>query len=95
MDSGPITLSDIGFWPNFVAVLLKFTAFLSAFGGRKERMNWASMEMNISFEWWVGHRLLPEKTVPTINQACRTLMRVLRLGTAASLWKAFSVIWQS
>ena len=69
VDCGPVTEGDISCWPFSVPLLVKFTSFLSTLQW-PEGLNEMGMcgvsyvEILILFEMWVGHRLLPEKTVP-------------------------------
>ena len=68
-DSGPLTDIDVTLWPFSVPMLVKFTSFLSTLRwpeGLNEmgKFGVSYLEILILFEKWVGHRLLPEKTVP-------------------------------
>ena len=66
--AGHITCDDIAAWPYSVAVLVRFTSFLSS-------LHWPSgsvdlghygisfLELLILFEQWAGYRLLGEKVV--------------------------------
>ena len=76
LDSGPLTGEDISLWPYSVPILVKLTSFLSTLRwpeGLNEmgRFGVSYLEMLILFERWVGHRLLPEKTVPIRNRPGR------------------------
>ena len=82
LDSCPLTDVDISLWPYSVPMLVKFTCFLSTLDwpeGLNEmgKFGVSYLEVFILFERWIGHRLLPEKTVPSKNR----LGRVLHVGT--------------
>ena len=69
LDSGPLTDVDISLWLFSIPLLVKFTSFLSTLRspeGLNEmgKFGVSYLELLILFEKWVGHRLLPEKTVP-------------------------------
>ena len=70
VDSGPLTDCDISVWPFSTSILVKITSFLSTLRwpeGLNEigKFGVSYLELLILFEKWLGHRLLPEKTVPT------------------------------
>ena len=79
IDSGPLTYTDISLWPFSVHLLVRFTSFLSTLRwpeGLNEmgRFGVSYLEVLILLEQWVGHRLLPEKTVPIRNRSGRKVI---------------------
>ena len=75
LDSGPLTDFDVSAWPFSVPMLVKSTSFFSTLRwpeGLNEmgKFGISFLEILILFEQWVGHRLLPEKTVPIKNRPC-------------------------
>ena len=67
LESGPVTDTDVRNWPFSVSfgkihvlAFLRLRKTLNEMG--KFRVSY--LEMLILFERWIGHRLLPEKTVP-------------------------------
>ena len=76
VDSGPLTDADVACWPYSVSMLVKFSSFLSTLRwpeGLKEmgKFGVSFLEIFILFEVWLGHRLLPEKTVPARSRPGR------------------------
>ena len=73
LDSGPLTDVDVSVRPFSVSMLVKFTSFLSTLRfpeGLNEmgKFGVSYLEILILFEKWMGHRLLPEKTVTIPNR---------------------------
>ena len=82
LNSGPLTDVDVSLWPFFTPILVKFTSFLSTLRwpeGLNEmgKFGVSYLELLILFEKWLGHRLLPEKTV----SVTRRLRRPICVGT--------------
>ena len=80
LDSGPPTLSDASAWPFSVPMLVKFTSFLSTLRwpeGRNDmgKFGVSYLEVFILLGKWIGHRCLPQKTVPVKNRPARAFHR--------------------
>ena len=78
LNSGSLTDDDISFWPFSTPILFKFTSFLSTLRwpeGLNEmgKLGVSYLELVILFEKWLGHRLLPEKTVPVKQRPGRPI----------------------
>ena len=78
IDSGPLTDVDVVCWPFSTSMLVRFTSFLSTLRwpeGLKEMGNngVSYLELLVLFEKWLGHRLLPEKTVPVHRRPGRLI----------------------
>ena len=78
LDSGPLTGHDVSCWPFSVSMLVKFSSFLSTLRwpeGLNEmgRFGVSFLEILILFEKWMGHGLLPEKTVPVNKRPGRCI----------------------
>ena len=79
LDGGPLTDEDISCWPFSVPMLVKFKSFLSTLRwpeGLNEmgKFGVSYLEIFILFEKWMGHRLLPEKTVPLRHRSGRPIL---------------------
>ena len=79
IDSGSLTNDDISLWPFSVSLLVMFVTYLSTLRWPKGlnemgRFSVSYLEMLVLFEQWVGHRLLPEKTVPIKNRSGRNIV---------------------
>ena len=67
-------MNDVSAWPYSVPMLVKFTSFLSTLRwpeGLNEMGKFGVSYLLILFERWIGHRFLPEKTVPKKNRPDR------------------------
>ena len=76
--SGPLTDVDISLWPFSFPMLVKFSSFLSTLRwpeGLNEmgKFGVSYLEVLILFEKWMGHRFLPEKTVPLRHRPGRPI----------------------
>ena len=73
-----MTDNDVSHWPFSTSLLVKFSTFLSTLRwpeGLNEmgKFGVSYLELLILFETWMGHRLLPEKSIPSHRRSGRNI----------------------